>query len=65
MPPSTIRCPYCVEGSGFKIMRAIAGGDWHECEICAHVVMPNDPEFRCTCQHCLALSPLRESSDLV
>jgi len=59
MPRTVIRCPYCVEGSGFKIMHAVAGGDWHECETCAHVVMHNDPGFRCTCENCLRLSRIQ------
>src|SRR6202051_1101486 len=55
-PIPAIRCPYCVEGSHFKIMSAIAGGDWHKCEQCGHVVFQNDPSFQCACPKCADLN---------
>ena len=61
MPESdpTIRCPYCVEGSDFKVMLPIAGGDWHRCEGCGHVVFQNDLAFKCACLNCADFGPLR------
>jgi len=55
---SVVRCPYCVEGQHFKIMLVVAGGDWHKCERCGHVIYENDPSFQCACGKCYDLNGL-------
>ena len=53
---SVVRCPYCVEGQHFKIMLAVADGDWHKCERCGHVIFQNDPSFQCAYRKCFDLN---------
>jgi acetyl-CoA carboxylase beta subunit len=55
-PKAVIRCPYCVEGSHFKLMSSIADGDWHKCQRCGHVVFQNDPSYQCVCPNCVDLN---------
>ena len=47
-----IRCPYCIEGGGFKVMIGQGGGDWYMCARCGHLTLPTDPVFECTCAKC-------------
>jgi ribosomal protein S27AE len=48
-----VRCPYCVDGNGFKVMTP---HDNHlRCEKCGHVVIPDRPTFRCSCLKCTEL----------
>jgi len=48
-----IRCPYCVDGEGFKIMTR---HDTHlVCERCGHKVVPGLPAFECLCPKCQKL----------
>ena len=51
-----IRCPYCVDGIGFKTMAEQPSGDWFVCEDCGHLVLRSNPHFRCTCTKCVALT---------
>lgn len=50
-----VRCPYCVEGSGFRTMTSEGsrGGDWFICEQCGHLGLPTNPLFECTCGKCV------------
>jgi hypothetical protein len=50
-----VRCPYCVEGGGFKEMSATDQSGWHICGRCGHLVLVRNPEFVCTCSRCLSL----------
>ena len=49
------RCPYCVEGGGFKMMIAHGGGGWFMCARCGHLALPANPQFACTCAECVGL----------
>src|ERR1039458_2578204 len=51
-----IRCPYCIEGGGFKVMIGQGGGDWYMCARCGHLTLPTDPVFECTCAQPAAVS---------
>ena len=44
------RCPYCVLGDDFRLMVQRPG--WFICENCGHIVIPDDPGFRCSCRNC-------------
>ena len=52
-----VRCPYCVESGEFKVMepRDRANG-WYMCHRCGHLVMPDNPEFQCSCAKCAGLA---------
>ena len=47
--PDFFRCPYCVEGLGFKVMIAQAERNGYACARCGHFVRPQDQLFLCTC----------------
>jgi hypothetical protein len=47
------RCPYCVEGNGFKVMTP-RDGDF-VCLQCGHVVVPDILIHVCICQKCIEL----------
>jgi hypothetical protein len=55
--PDPIRCPYCVQGNHFKVMTAMEGGQWFQCDRCAHMVTLTDSLFRCPCLKCFDLQP--------
>ena len=44
------RCPYCVEGDEFKLLRLV--GDVLYCDHCGHQSRPANPKFICYCSHC-------------
>jgi len=48
------RCPYCVEGNGFKLLKQVV--DAFYCERCSHLSLPADPSFICHCANCERLS---------
>ena len=41
---------YCVLGDDFRLMVQRPG--WFICENCGHIVIPDDPGFRCSCRNC-------------
>jgi len=47
------RCPYCVSGNQFRMMRVVENGR-QICENCGHIEFPSDQAFWCPCQKCLA-----------
>jgi hypothetical protein len=49
-----VRCPYCVRFDHFMTMNIQANGTY-VCAKCAHIVMPENKAFRCSCRHCVAL----------
>jgi len=51
MAEQIVRCPYCMLGdqSGTMLQRP----EWFICEQCGHVVIPDDPDFKCCCRNCL------------
>ena len=51
MAEESVRCPYCVFGDEFRPMLRRAEG-WFICELCYHVVLPDDPGFRCAGENC-------------
>jgi hypothetical protein len=53
--PKIIRCPYCVERGQFMPMAERSGGDWSLCDSCGHLVVPQNPAFKCTCAHCVQI----------
>jgi len=57
MAPDDPRCPYCVEGNDFKLLRLV--GDVLHCERCGHQSRPVDSIFICYCPQC---KPMRLSS---
>jgi hypothetical protein len=50
-----VRCPYCIEGSEFKVMIGRAEGEWFLCLRCSHVTRPEDPDYQCKCVRCQQL----------
>jgi len=48
-----VRCPFCVLFDDFLRMN-IHGGKY-VCWKCGHIAMPESKDFRCTCDHCVAL----------
>jgi hypothetical protein len=52
------RCPYCLEGDGFKVMIGQGGGPeaWYMCARCGHLSVPSNLLFQCTCIKCRALA---------
>jgi hypothetical protein len=53
MAEKGVSCPYCILADDFRPMLQRPG--WIICERCGHVVIPDDPEFRCSCPKCLEL----------
>lgn len=52
-----VRCPYCVEGKGFKVMvNRAAAADYYKCMRCGHLARPTNPGFICTCAKCNELN---------
>jgi hypothetical protein len=51
MEEKIVRCPYCILASDVRAM--LQSPDWIICEKCGHVVIPDDPDFRCSCRNCL------------
>jgi len=49
-----MQCPYCIDGSHFKVMTERWEGAWHKCS-CGHVAMPGDKHFQCFCPKCIDL----------
>lgn len=49
-----VRCPYCVEGDGFKEMAPRSA--FLLCRKCGHVVVPDDPKYVCSCPKCIELN---------
>jgi predicted RNA-binding Zn-ribbon protein involved in translation (DUF1610 family) len=54
--PRSFRCPYCVEGSEFKLMVRRESGQWYLCPDCGHLAMAENPEFKCPCAKCATLN---------
>ena len=50
-----LRCPYCVEGGGFKVMIGHRNGGWFMCARCGHLALPANRRFVCTCAKCVGL----------
>jgi len=48
-----MRCPYCVESGGYKVMIGQNSGEWYMCARCGHLAMPANPLFECTCAKCV------------
>ena len=53
MTEKLVRCPYCVAGDEFRPLLHRPG--WYVCEECGHMVIPDDPDFKCPCKNCLEL----------
>jgi hypothetical protein len=53
-----VRCPFCVQGDGFRQMVDLTGGagGTFYCTTCRHLVRQGDREFHCLCANCRALS---------
>jgi hypothetical protein len=47
-----VRCPYCIDGDGSKVMDP--RDDHLVCE-CGHKAAPNRPNYRCSCPKCIEL----------
>jgi hypothetical protein len=47
------RCPYCQDGSEFRLMIERYGGAWSRCDQCGHVVIRGQESFDCCCVNCL------------
>jgi rubrerythrin len=50
MADEIVRCSYCVHADGFMPM--LQRPSWFICERCGHVVIPDDPDFKCSCVKC-------------
>lgn len=57
-PSDVPRCPYCVSGNEFRVMKILENGR-QICESCGHMVFPEDRAFWCPCQKCLEASSIR------
>jgi hypothetical protein len=55
--PDPVRCPYCIEGDDFKIMKARGEEEWFLCLRCGHVTIPNHTPYQCNCQTCVKRRP--------
>ena len=53
MTEKLVRCPYCVAGDEFRPLLHRPGS--YVCEECGHMVIPDDPDFKCPCENCLEL----------
>ena len=51
MDPEVVRCPYRVLDDEFTAM--LQRPEWFVCEQCGHVVLRQNPGFRCSCGRCL------------
>jgi hypothetical protein len=47
-----IRCPYCADGSDFRVMVRQRDGEWYLCGGCGHVSLPSSPYYQCICTNC-------------
>jgi len=47
-----MRCPYCVERGEFMPMIERSDGNWFACDRCGHLVLPQNPMYKCTCARC-------------
>jgi rubrerythrin len=54
MSDQVVRCPYCLLADQFRPM--LQRPDWFICEQCGHVLLPDDPDFRCACSTCMELN---------
>jgi hypothetical protein len=53
MTEQIVRCPYCILDDQFRPM--LQRSVWFICEQCGHTVIPEDPDFKCSCRECLVL----------
>jgi hypothetical protein len=53
MTEQVVCCPYCALGDLFRPM--LQRPAWYVCEQCGHTVIPEDPDFKCSCRDCLEL----------
>jgi hypothetical protein len=51
MAEIVVRCPYCSQAPDFGPM--LQRPDWIICEKCGHVVIHDEPDFKCSCRNCL------------
>jgi hypothetical protein len=54
MADEVVRCRYCALDDGFRPM--LQRPSWFICEQCGHVVIPDDPGFKCSCPKCLEIN---------
>jgi hypothetical protein len=54
MAEKLVRCPYCILGDNSRPM--LQRPVWFICDQCGHIVIPEDPDFKCACRKCLELS---------
>ena len=54
MSTDDVRCPYCVSGDGFQLLRHVVQ-DFYVCDGCGHAVIPGR-DFACHCRRCVALN---------
>jgi hypothetical protein len=50
MVDQIVRCPYCMLSDQRKPM--LQRPEWCVCEQCGHTVIPEDPDFKCSCRNC-------------
>jgi hypothetical protein len=53
MAGQIVCCPYCMLGDESAPM--LQRPEWFVCERCGHIVIPEDPDFKCSCRDCLKL----------
>jgi hypothetical protein len=53
MAEQIVRCPYCTLGD--QSASTLQRPAWFICEQCGHIVIPEDPDFKCACRDCLWL----------
>ena len=50
MAEQIVRCPYCLLGDQFRPL--LERPAWSICENCGHSMIPDDPDFKCSCRNC-------------
>jgi hypothetical protein len=55
MAEQIARCSYCILGDDFSPMLPRQEG-WFFCLECGHTVMPDDPNFKCSCRKCTEMN---------
>lgn len=56
---SKIRCPYCADGTTFRVMVSMGSSDLYFCRACGHVSLPSAPFYQCICENCCKLENRR------
>ena len=59
LPHHKIRCPYCADGTNFRLMVSLGSSDLYFCRVCGHVSLPSALFYHCICENCCKLEHKR------